>query len=357
MQRRTSTRALGLSPNAAAILGFATLAGIATPAAGQVGDVSWVVYPGWQASDKVGAIIAVSAQYDAQTQLWNYSYVLMNRSWGEQAIRTFDITFDGSKSNVAAPNGWYAIVSNPTDPRPGIAYAAALRDDIIGDSPNGPAPAQIPINSQLEGFTFTSPHPPGHARTYVKGFAAVPYLPDGYDDSEVRVPDDTTDAQRTWVPAPKKYTTVRSAGGVQAGVEGFVGFMNMDTLGTIQETPAIVALKFALNGETVFRETLNVTLNGQNVTGDFYPGPEDSAHRVGLFFNYHSPIVIGQPNVLVVTVEGIIPGTSTRATDTDTVRFVVTDARIWSVSSTDPSNAQPKRFRLEVDLWKKPRRP
>jgi hypothetical protein len=108
----------------------------------------------------------------------------------------------------------------------------------------------------------------------------------------------------------------------------------------------------------VFRETLNVTLNGQNVTSEFYPGPENSAHRVGLFFNFHSPILVGQPNVLVVSVEGIIPETSTRATDTDTVRFMVTDSRIWMVTSAGPDKANdPKRFRLEVDYWDKPKKP
>lgn len=212
--------------------------------AAQVGDVSWVVYPGWLPSDRVAAIIGVSATYDPQTQLWTYAYRLLNRSWGEQPIITFDMTFAAPKSSVTVPTGWYSIVTGSETTQPGVGFAALLRDDIIGDSPNGPATAQIPVNGELEGFSFTSTYPPGHARTYVKGFAPVPYLPDDYDEAAVRVPDDTTDAQRTWVPAPTLYQTVRSAGGVQAGVEGFVGFMNMDTLGTIQETPAIVALKF-----------------------------------------------------------------------------------------------------------------
>lgn len=332
------------------------LAGTPTVAIAQVGDVSWVVYPGWLPSDRVAAIIGVSATYDAQTQLWTYAHHILNRSWGEQPIRTFDIDFGPPAASVTTPPGWYAIASTSGDLRTGVSFAAELSSSGPGDSPNGPAAAQIPVNGELEGFSFTSIYPPGHARAYVKGFANVPYLPDGYDESALRVPDDTTDAQRTWVPAPTRYATVRSPGGSQAGVEGFVGFMNLDTLGTIQENPGIVALKFSLNGETVYRETLQVTLNGTDVTAEFLPGPEDSAHRVGLFWNFHSPILIGQQNVLIVSVEGIIPGTSTRATDTDTVRFMVTDSRIWSVTSADP-NANDKKFKVDVDLWKKPKKP
>lgn len=321
----------------------------------QVGDASWVVYPGWQPSDRVAAIVGVSATYDAKAELWTYAYRLLNRSWGEQPIRTFDLIFNAPKSAVVAPAGWYELVMPPGSPRPGVAYAATLPDD-IGDSPNGPAAAQIPVGGELEGFSLTSPYPPGHGRAYVKGFAPVPYLPDGFDESELRVPDDTTNSQRAWVPAPTKFTTVRSPGGSQAGVEGFVGFMNLDTLGTVRESPAIVALKFSLSGETVFRETLQVKLNGQTVTGEFYPGPEDGAHRVGMFFDYHSPILTGQENVLEVSVEGIIPGTSTRATDTDVARFTVTDSRFWSVTSVDP-NDRSRKFKVEVDLWKKPKKP
>ena len=329
---------------------------VAHDARAQVGDVSWVVYPGWIPSDRVGAIVGVSTTYDALTQLWTYSYRLMNRSWGEQPIIKLDLDFQTAKSNVTTPTGWNAIVGAPGDPRAGVGYSALLASGTMGSSPNGPAAAQVEVNNDLDGFGFTSAYPPGYARAFVQGYAPIPYLPVDYD-GDIKLPDDSTNSQRVWVPAPMKYTTVRSPGGVQAGVEGFVGFMNMDTLGTVQETPAIVALKFSLNGETVYRETLHATLNGDTVTAEFLPGPEDGAHRVALFFNYHSPIVIGQPNVLAVSVEGLIPGTNTRATDTDTVRFIVTDSRIWMVTSTDPGNAQQKKFRVDVDIWKKPKKP
>lgn len=98
--------------------------------------------------------------------------------------------------------------------------------------------------------------------------------------------------------------------------------MNLNVTGSGVRTPAPIALKFSLNGETVFRETLQVKLNGTLVTSAFAPGPADRADLVGVFSVGSSPLKSGK-TVLETSVEGLKQGTTQRATDVDKITFTV----------------------------------
>jgi hypothetical protein len=98
--------------------------------------------------------------------------------------------------------------------------------------------------------------------------------------------------------------------------------MNMNVSGSVFRNPAPIALKFSLNGETVFRETLHITLNGVDVTTAFLPGPPDGADLVGVFTVGSSPLQVGK-NVLLTSVDGLKIGTTQRATDVDRMTFTV----------------------------------
>lgn len=318
-------------------------------AAGQVGDISNVNYPGWIPADRAAPLVFWWVDYNQQSQLYTYYYTLNNRTTAEQPIRTFDLNFNAAVTSKSAPSGWRCLGHLGTN-------CFARLPDIEpepGGSPNGPAAAQIPPGDTLAGFVITSAYPPGYARTYVKGFAPTPYPPAWADTvPEFIVPDDRTDSQRGWLPGPFKWERVITPGGgsgESAPVDNFVGFMSVDTAGTALETPAIIALKFALGGETVDRASLRVILNGVNVTQDFTPGPADGADLVGVFPHWHSPATVEAPNVLVVTVEGTDPATGQRVTDTDRAVFMMTDVRVFRATSP---------FRFENDrMPRKPKKP
>lgn len=197
----------------------------------------------------------------------------------------------------------------------------------MGDQPDPPeypwppSPYQIPPGDSLSGFRVTSAYPPGYARAYVRGYVALPD-PQGGDWT---VPDDTTDAQRRWTVGPTVYPEVLTRGTGGETYDGFLGFMSLRAAGTVMLDPAPVAVKFAVDGEQVFRETFSATLNGVDVTDAFHPGPADGADLTALFRVAGSPLLEG-PNVLVTSVEGIDPATGQRVTDLDTVSFTVDTA-------------------------------
>ena len=101
--------------------------------------------------------------------------------------------------------------------------------------------------------------------------------------------------------------------------------MNLSEKSSVLTDPAPIALKFALNGETVFTNTLSVKQNGVDVTDQFHPGPSDGADLVGVFFLGSSPLLDGK-NVLLTSVEGLVPGTGRTGTDSDRIVFLVDPA-------------------------------
>jgi hypothetical protein len=185
-----------------------------------------------------------------------------------------------------------------------------------------PGAARVLPGQQLSGLAVTSAYPPGYARTYAQGFAAYPPAPAGSTDEDFNLPDDTRNAQGSFVLGPIRYTQVITGGNRRPGVDGFLGFMNLNVTGTVLRTPAPIAIKFSLNGETVFRETLQITLNGRDVTGAFKPGPPDGADLVGVFSTGNSPLQVGK-NVLQTSFEGLKPDATVRATDVDKITFTV----------------------------------
>lgn len=98
--------------------------------------------------------------------------------------------------------------------------------------------------------------------------------------------------------------------------------MNVTERGTVLRDPAPIAIKLSANGETVFRETLRIELNGTDVTSAFLPGPADGADLVAVFRSGASPLEVGR-NVLVSSIEGLVPGRDRRAVDTDRIVFEV----------------------------------
>ncbi|MBI4541196.1 MAG: hypothetical protein HY704_16975 [Gemmatimonadetes bacterium] len=249
---------------------------------------------------------------------------MANGASAEQPIETFDLAFNAPAVRVQFPAGWWGIVFvDAPNGIPGAALAAGGSEAFI-ETPYGPTPARPPAailpGATLSGFVVESAYPPGYARTYVEGYAGVPFLPVDWSEP-TNTPDDTMNAQRGWSLGPTRYTAITTDGNRRPAVDGFLAFMNLATGAELLD-PAPIAIKFAINGETVYLSTFRAELNGVDVTASFFPGPPDGADRVALFRAGSSPLVLGK-NVLITSISGLVPGTTRTAIDTDRIVFTI----------------------------------
>ncbi len=324
-------RSLGAAPLVGLLLSVHGLAA-------QLPDIP-LPYPGWTRSDLVDPTITPTGTYDPVTSLWTYTYTIQNGAAGTQDIWKLWVRLGAWTSNTQVPPGWrFNARSQATfDPAGpgfmGTSFHAKLQSQFTGPF-WPPSDFQIPPGQALSGFVIESPYPPGYARASAQGYAPVPFPPDPADDPAAYyasnpVPHDTLNSQRRWTIGPTRYTQVVTGGNRRPATDGFLGFMNLAENGSVLIDPAPIALEFSLNGETVFRNTLRVTLNGVDVTSRFHPGPADGADLVGLFFLGSSPLQLGK-NVLLTEVEGIVPGTTRTGKDSDRITFTIDPAALSS---------------------------
>lgn len=303
-------------------------------ASAQVGDTSGVNYPHWKSSDKVAPTTNVTVTYDSVSGKWHYSYVIQNGAGALQNIDDIAMQFNGAADVISGPSDWTNFLIDTLAVVPGAAFMSLSENfvSVVGGSAAAPGPSQIVPGQSMGGFGFVSPYPPGDARTYIRGYAAVPDLPDGVEEA-YDYPDDTTDAQRGWTLAPTKYTHVVTQGTQEPAdlsrSNRFLVFMNVDTLGTVLRAPAVIAVKFDnTSGDLPIRASFRALLNGVDVTSSFHPGPADGADLVAVFeLGAGKPLVVGS-NTLKTFVTGL-PSTIgvniyPSPVDTDTIVFTVT---------------------------------
>ena len=328
-------RALSVSLAAAM---FLAASGFDHSVLAQVGDTSGVTYPNWKASDRVAPAVTVNVSYNDTTAKWHYAYTVANGPSAVQDINQFQLRFFSPSVIGAAPQGWDSFVVDTSGAIPGADFATLGEGfvDVTGGTAPAPGPAQIPPGGSLSGFVIVSSYPPGEARTYIRGYAAVPYLPDSMDDPVV-TPHDTTNAQRAWSIGPTIYTKIVTYGTKEPTDLGranqFMAFMNVDTVGTTLRAPAVIAIRFdnGWDGDCVMPETFKAYLNGVDVTSAFHPGPANDrstpgtigADLVAVFtLDPGGPLVSGA-NVLKTMVSGLlsrfIPVPS--VVDTDIIKF------------------------------------
>lgn len=301
-------------------LGFPAAAGA------QVGDVSDVNYPGWIAADGTQPTLEGAVTHDGT--MWSYLYDVGNGATASQDIDKIKLKLSAPDATISAPAGWFTgLHPSPTAAIPGAYFLA--RVDLPTGPTRQPSPAQIGAGSVVSGFTIVSDFPPGYARVYVRGFVPLPTISEeDLPEESLVVPHDTTNSQRRWTLGPTLYTEVVTGGNRRPATDGFLGFMNLSEKSSVLTDPAPIALKFSLSGETVFHETLSVKLNGVDVTQSFHPGATTGADLVGAFSIGSSPLEAGK-NVLLTSVDGVVPSNGNTGTDSDRIVFFV-----------DPSLAQ-----------------
>jgi hypothetical protein len=270
---------------------------------------------------QVDVTVSVDVQFDALTGLYTYSYELTSGLGSVLDVESFAVETNAEVLNAQAPAGWDP---GPFDDQPLFDFAAVqvqpLPPDYVDTGNIPPSAVSIKPGETLGGFSFQSPEGPTTVLFYAQGYAPAPQA-DSEDDFEgIHIPTFTENSFIGSTVGPGRDDGVTFAGGRRPSVDGFLGFVGINDRDTLSP-PAVLSLRFAVNGETVDIPTFTAQLNRVDVTGSFQP-TGNGDERVAIFDLAASPIVVGR-NVLFTSVEGIVPGTTRTASDGDALTFFI----------------------------------
>lgn len=285
---------------------------------GQVAD--W-----YRSRNGVDPVITARVSVDAVSRDFRYEYTVRNGPAATQRLNTLRLEQVVSASAMFGPPdwetfsdatlgslvGWYAA----GDPVPGATLVSEL------DVPS--VVSEIPPDSALSGFTLLSPcAADGAVRFYARGYNHMSVQPPDDTDSSASVPPWREDSATGVVLGPGDCTSVHDWGNRRPGVDGFVGLVNNpgNRDGLAPDAPVTIQLRFSRSGEVVDRATLRVELNRVDVTATFATNSLGDA--IAVFEVGTSPLQFGR-NVLLVSVDGTVPGTNRAATDADRFTFPI----------------------------------
>lgn len=299
-------------------------------AGGYSGPASGQVIVPFEPGNKVSVTVASNVAFDSGTGLYTYSYVLTSASTSQQEIWHFAIQFQGVVTpevlNPRSPEGW---TFNLSDSLPLASWAATggpVPSDFVDDGAKvPPSPFQIKPGQTLGGFSFQSHDPPDNAQFFAQGFTQLPSAVDAGDVedelSALGIRDFRDESFGGTTVGPKTLTIDEAfLGGRRPSVDGFLVFLNIAE-GDTRNAPVAIVVKFSFSGEVVDRSTFHAQLNGEDVTAAFQPS-NPPGDMTAVFSLGSSPLKQGR-NVLLTSVQGIVPGTSRTATDTDRLTFTV----------------------------------
>jgi hypothetical protein len=184
-----------------------------------------------------------------------------------------------------------------------------------------PSSFVIKPGQALEGFSVVTYSAPKTGNFYATGFVRIPVVTDASDLEEggykINSFPDNSFIGRAEVPSSIIYD-----GNRRPAVDGFLAFVNLNGKNNKFLDRATIYLKFSVNAEQVNKESLVVKLNGVDVTSAFTADSTKVGDLVGNFSLEDSILMQGK-NILLTTVEGMIPDSSRTAVDTDRITFTV----------------------------------
>lgn len=271
----------------------------------------------------LSASVSVEVSQDPATHLYKYSYTVTNLDSSVQDGWLFwvEVAPETSVVNITAPQGWSAALHGSL---PMVTWAATQVNEIPADYDGVstiPSPYNIKPGQIVAGFSFESVSSPADAKFYVQGFTDIPVVDDIDDLYEAGYqPKPVTENSYNGITTSAIVTDIY-LGNRRPSVDGFLGFLNLkndDVFGV----PSTIIIKLAVNGETVDATTFNAVLNGVDVTHLFQVDSMYGGDRYAVFSPDNSPIKAGK-NVLVTSVEGVVPDSNRRAADVDRMTFTV----------------------------------
>jgi len=277
--------------------------------------------------NQLDANVQASVTQDPSSHIYTYTYVITNSPSSAQNISTFafDINENAKIFNETAPEGW-SFGRYASGNLFSFASTEGITESHIHYFPNGAHEIRSPFDihpSISKTFSFQTLSAPDNGLIYIQGYVPSPQSTDEGDFDGVEIPSqyikDDSFQTATIVPIIDIYD-----GNRRPAVDGFAAFPNISSAsGSVFTAPVKIFLDFAINGETVNEATFKAELNGVDITSLFVVDNNLYSDRVlELALGSGSPLQAGK-NVLITSVEGIVPDTERFATDTDRITFTV----------------------------------
>ena len=272
-------------------------------------------------ANKVIVTATHTVEYDDASGLFTYSYAFRSDSMSLQEVDFIHLPVRGSVTNIRSPKGWGGgtnidgsmIIWGADDPA-GIIIPPGYIDDgnIL------PSIYQIKPGVTLGGFSYQSPDPAAETPFYAQGFVKLDVV-DESDPNAVYPPvltleQDSYSATTVSPAAPKDVYF----GGRRPAVDGFLYFVGHSTkTRKLRRSPSISPCRTA---RSFYRNLQgNVEQRGCHA---LLRRPRTTNGAVFVLGDGASPLKEGR-NVLLTTIEGVVPGTNRRTTDADRIGFQV----------------------------------
>lgn len=272
--------------------------------------------------NQVSVTMTANVTYDPASGLFTYHYTAASGATSVQEVSSLYVPVAGSVMNIVSPQGWESGVAADGLT---VRWSASAEEGFIpppGYVDDGnllPSVYQIKPGTRLGGFSFQSPDAPVFGAFYAEGFVRIPV--EGIDfaaDAEPVVPAWPDNLFKGTTKAPA-YAADVFLGGRRPAVDGFLVFRNIQNR-DVRPAPVLIDIQFALNGESVNQATFKALLNNVDITSKFVitgANKRRAVLEIGL-----GQLKLGS-NVLLTSVEGVVPGTARTAADTDRISFTV----------------------------------
>lgn len=252
-----------------------------------------------------------------------YRYSVANGTAAAQRISTVYLDLGVPPTGGAAPADWEFVFDPSATTVAWMAFGTI--DPAWTEAHELDAPSflsEIAPGSSRNGFLLRSScASSGPVTYYVRGYNHTPVPPhDTATDEVAAVPGWREDAVTGTVAGPGDCDVVRTWGNRRPAVDGFLGVVNLGEGDLVAAGPLTVQLRFSRSGEQVSRSTFRAELNGADVSSLFRANPRGDL--VAVFPAGHAAVAAGR-NVLLTSVDGIVPGTARTATDADRLVFTV----------------------------------
>jgi hypothetical protein len=292
-------------------------------------DWSRVDQPDWQPADGVEPLVIPTVTYDSRARRWRYQHTIINGPAAAQELKDLWM-YTLNVDSAGGPPNWYALKSNNRPDNLGkIAWWARLPDVPVTAVAGQPASAyQIPPGDSLAGFVYTSMFAPAHvARVHAQGHVDAPY-----SGGEYLTPPPDVNSAMTYTIGPSIVAVFLPPIIPINEVEAAESLLLLELAPVpeegkgipAQQLPPVLGIRFIAEDDQIDISTLEVALNGQDVTALFHPaGPDLDDILIGVLSPHTSPLQEGT-NIVSAQVKGVPVGGTALVIDADQLHFEVT---------------------------------
>lgn len=266
--------------------------------------------------------VSGTSSFDPATHFYEYTYSIGNPLSNFANTSQLELKLQPGVdvvTDIRSPAGWTALYSEEKGVISWAATEVVVPPDYIDDGNVLEGWATIKPGNSLSGFSFKSFSPPGQGTAITQAFAKLPVFANE-EEAELQgvgsqLPEDNGYRTTTTVPQPD----LDYYGNRRPTVDGFLVFGNLDENSSYSGT-ALIVIRLAAGGETVYPQTLQVTLNQRDVTAMFVWNAQYNGYAATLT-PQNSSLIPGK-NVLIAAVDGVVPDSNGHvAKDVDRVTF------------------------------------